>query len=551
MTQAQHAERSVGTASPEYDAIIVGAGFGGLRAIHSLRDRLGLSVKVLDNGPEVGGTWFWNRYPGARTDTEAWSYCMYFDEDLYKEWAWSEKFPTRDEMRRYLNFVADRHDMKRSIEFNRTVETAEWDEDDRLWRVTTDDGGVYTATYFVPASGFVGTPMALPFPGLDRFRGEWYMSARWPEEPVDYVGKRVAVVGTGATGVQLVPTVSRTADHLTVFQRTPNYVLPARNFTIDPDWSAELRESRQKFYDLCSNQTWGFPLENSEDFFENCSADEIHRILDRAWETGGFGFVFTGLGDAFYNDDAARVTQQFVHEKIRSIVHDERTAALLTPTDHRLGAKRPPMGHDYYQAFNRDNVSLVSVKDNPISEITESGIKLADGDEYEFDIIIFALGFEAVTGSLCAMDIRGRNGASLRERWKSTPASLLGICVDDFPNLLMPHGPLSVGGNVPLVLDISISWIENAIRYMRENGIETIEADPAALDEYRRASAEVVKPTVLWQDGQSTSSWFTRTNVEGAEPSAIFYFGGVGPWVEKLKEEEAHAYKSFVLRGAQ
>ncbi|WP_161976576.1 NAD(P)/FAD-dependent oxidoreductase [Mycolicibacterium sp. CH28] len=530
----------------DYDAIIIGAGFGGLRAIHGLRDVLGLDVKVFERASDVGGTWFWNRYPGARTDTEGWAYCMYFDEELYSEWAWSERYPSQEEMLRYLNSVADKHDMRRSIEFETTVDSAVWDEQENLWRLTTDAGVEYTAKYFIPAVGILSQLLDLPFGGLDQFEGEWYQASKWPDHEVNFEGKRVAVIGTGATGVQLVPTIAHSASHLTVFQRSPNYVLPARNSTIDAYWSKALRSSRDRFFELCTQQTWGFPLTASTTTFDDVkNQDEIRELLDRAWESGAFHFVFEGFGDSFVNEEAARVTQEYLHQKIRAMVDDPATADLLCPNDHRLGVKRPPAGHYYYESFNRDNVDLVSVKDNPIATLTPGGLRLADGQEFGFDIIIFALGFEAVSGALAAMDVRGRGGVTIQEQWSPHPRSYLGIAVEKFPNMFMPMGPLAAGGNVPLVLEHTNSWIQNAIAHMRDNGIETMEATTEAVDAYLRSCVEAVEPTILWKDGQHVSSWFTRSNVPGAEPSPVLWFAGVGPYVELLSDVAANGYRGF------
>ncbi|MEA2625749.1 MAG: hypothetical protein QOD06_1794, partial [Candidatus Binatota bacterium] len=451
----------------DFEAVVIGAGFGGLRMLHELR-QLGLSVKVIEAASDVGGTWYWNRYPGARTDSESWVYAYSFSKELQDDWNWTERFPGQPEALAYLQHVAERFDMRKDIQFDTRVQSAVYDESGKTWTVTTDRGQTYTCTYFITAAGVLSLPYMPAFPGLEGFEGDWYVTGRWPKERVDFAGKRVAVIGTGATAVQAIPIIAQTAAHLTVFQRTPNYVLPARNYTMTDDERQSIRARYDEIWEQARKHFFGFAMDVAGRTAADVTPEEHQRILEGGWEIGGFRYIFETFDDIFVDERSNAVASEFVRNKIRAIVKDPATAELLCPKDYPLAGKRPPLGHFYYETFNRENVSLVDVSANPITEITANGVRTGS-DEYAADIIVFATGFDAVTGTLRSMDIRGKGGATIGEKWEGGPRTHLGIAVDDFPNLFMICGPQSPFANIPVVIDGIVDWIGQAIRHLREN----------------------------------------------------------------------------------
>jgi cation diffusion facilitator CzcD-associated flavoprotein CzcO len=533
----------------DYDAVIAGAAFAGLRVLYELRDRLGLSVKAFEAGSDVGGTWYWNRYPGARTDTESWAYCMFFDKEFYEQWEWSERYPPQPEVLAHLKRVAERHDLYKNIEFNTRVEAATWDEANGIWTITTDHGVEVTARYFIAATGLLSIPLEPPFPGLSSFKGECYLTARWPHHAVTFEGKRVAVIGTGASGVQIAPVIAHTAERLFLFQRTANYVLPARNVPLDEEWRKELMHKRDEIYAMSCKQLWGFPMEDSTTRFADCETDEERRfVLDRAWEAGGFRFLFQGFVDMWVDEEAARFTQEFVHDKIRKLVKDPETAELLCPRDHRLGAKRPPLGHHYYEMFNRENVTLVDIKANAIEAITPGGLRLAGGEEYELDMIVLATGFDGMVGPLISMDVRGCEGETLRDRLTAAADTYLGIAIDGFPNMFTMTGPKCPGGNIPTTVDIIADLVGKAITHMSGHGYDVIEAQPEALQQYVAQCRRMVEPAVLWKDGVNVRSWLIGANVPGRQPAPLFWFGGMELYTGLIRQVIDHGFEGFAFR---
>jgi cation diffusion facilitator CzcD-associated flavoprotein CzcO len=537
-----------GAASSDFDAIIVGAGFGGLRALHELRDKLGLSVRVLERGTNVGGTWYWNRYPGARTDSEAWVYCFSFDKDLEQEWDWQERFPQQREVERYMQHVVERRDMAKDIQFNTTVRSAVWDEAANRWTIETEAGECFTCTYFISASGLLHVALEPPFEGLDSFGGEWYMTSRWPKEPVSFEGKRVAVVGTGATAVQVIPEVAKEAEHLTVFQRTPNYVMPSRNHPLEENQRREIKRNYDQIWAQAEQQVFAFPMDPAGRVAADMTSPEQHRqVLEAGWEAGGFRFIFETFDDLLVDQYSNDVASEFFRQKIRAIVKDPETAELLCPTDHPLAGKRPPLGHFYYETYNRKNVSLVSVKENPIARITPKGVQLADGTEYEADIIIFALGFDAVTGALTSMEVHGRDGHTLKERWKDGAYTYLGNCVEGYPNMFMISGPQSPFANIPVVIDKTVEFIGRAVAHARENGDDRIEPTAEASQEWGRHCADLMNATIIIMAGENVRSWFLGANVEGKAHGVYFYFGGAAAYFGELKNEADGGFERFSL----
>lgn len=391
-------------AKPDYDVIVVGAGFSGIRIIYELR-RLGLSYKVIEAGTGVGGTWYWNRYPGARTDSESWIYILNFSKEINQEWTWKERFPRQPEVLEYLNFVADKFDMKKDIQFNTRVTSAHWDDAKTLWNFETDAGEKLNSRWFISATGILSVGRELPFPGVENFKGEYYKSFAWPKKEVDFRGKRVGVIGTGATAVQLIPMISQEAKSLTVFQRTANHVLPARNHPLTAEQQRDIKARYDEVWQGARSEIFGMSFIDSQlKMMEIEDERKIRRVLENGWEIGGFRYIFETFADLLTSQKANDIASDFVREKIRSIVADEDTAELLCPT-HALMAKRPPLGHHYYEQFNKPHVTLVDVMKNPVKEITEKGVRLtekdqrADSDEFEFDIIVFACGFDVSRGS--------------------------------------------------------------------------------------------------------------------------------------------------------
>ncbi|SDB75042.1 flavin-containing monooxygenase, partial [Belnapia rosea] len=400
----------------DFDAIVIGAGFSGMYLLHRLRDQLGLSVRVLEAADGVGGTWHWNRYPGARCDSESHSYCYYFSKELLEEWEWSERYPTQPEILRYLNHVADRFDLRRDIALNTRVSAARFDEAANLWQVTTAEGRTLSAPFLITAVGCLSAANVPKIPGLGDFAGQWYHTGEWPQEGVDFAGKRVGQIGTGSTGIQAVPVIAETAGHLWVFQRTANYSVPAHNAPLSPEAKRWIREHREDIREVMTTNTNGHPFHIEDRSALAVSEEERQRLYEQAWAKGGLQFRATFrdlLTDKAANDTAS----EFLRAKIRSIVKDPKTAAILSNIDHPYATKRPPIDSGYFEAFNRDNVTLVDLRAAPIERITPRGIKTKDA-EYPLDIIVFATGFDALTGPLLRIDVRGRDGRTLRDAWE-------------------------------------------------------------------------------------------------------------------------------------
>jgi cation diffusion facilitator CzcD-associated flavoprotein CzcO len=534
-------------ATPDFDAIVIGAGFSGMHMLKSLRDKLGMSARVYEAGDTVGGTWYWNCYPGARCDSDAYIYCFTWDKQLLQEWEWSERYPKQPEILQYLEHVAERHDLKRDIEFKTRVTGAEFDEAAKLWKVHTDKGGTATARYLVAAVGSLSATNLPPFKGLEKFKGKWYHTSRYPREGVDFTGKRVAVVGTGATAVQAIPEIAQQAKQLTVFQRTANYCVPARNGKVDPD----LVKARKADYD-------GVVKRIRESFFGqehyfipksalDVTAEEREREFDRMWDAGGFAFWLANYQDMFFSQEANDLCADYIKRKIRSAVKDPVVAEKLIPKGHPYGTKRQPLDTNYYETFNKENVRLVDAKsDGAIEEITETGIR-AGGKTYDVDVIVFATGFDAMTGPLKALNLRGRGGRRLDEEWGNGPRSYLGISVAGFPNFFAITGPQSpsVLTNMPVAIEQHVEWVTQCIEAMREAGKTTIEARPEAQEQWVAHVNEVVGATLL----PKANSWYMSANIAGKPRAFLPYLGpeGIGGYRRKCDEVAARNYEGFDL----
>lgn len=528
----------------DYDIVVIGAGFSGLRMLREARER-GLTARVLEAGTNVGGTWYWNRYPGARTDSESWAYCFQFDKQLQADWNWLERYPTQPQVLEYLNHVADRFDMRRDIQFNTRVRRAEFDSERDLWTVTSEQGETVTCRFLISASGLLSAPLEPPFPGLADFRGEWCLTGRWPHEGIDWANKRVAVIGTGASAVQLIPIVAETASRLTVFQRTANYVLPARNYVLHDAQRERIKRDYDEIWDGINRHSMGFPMKAAGRTLSDVSDTERARILEAGWEEGGFRYFVETFDDVFTNEQTNAAVSEFVRNKIRTIVKDPDTAELLCPREnHPLGAKRPPLGHYYFETFNRDSVDLVDVSQNAVADITPTGVRLSDGTEYDVDLIIFATGFDAATGSQTNIDIRGRNGATVASKWASGPRTHLALTIDDLPNFFLIFGPQIPFANAPVMIEPATQWVGRAISYTRDQGYTRIEPTAEAVEEYQREVITNYRATIF-PAGEAIGSWFVGANVAGKAVAPALNFDSFPNYIAQITAEAENGFQHY------
>jgi cation diffusion facilitator CzcD-associated flavoprotein CzcO len=528
----------------ELDALVIGAGFAGLYQLLCLRDRLGLTVKGVEAGDGVGGTWYWNRYPGARCDSESHVYWYTFSPDLMREWQWSERYPGQPEIMRYLNFVADKFDLKKDIQFNTRVTSARYDAAANRWRVATESGETFVVKFLITAVGCLSTANVPKFEGLDSFEGDWYHTGQWPHEGVDFTGKRVGMIGTGSTGIQAAPVISATAKHLTVFQRTANYSVPARNVPLTADFQHYIKEHTAEIRATTHETYNGMAFKVEERLAVETPPEERETIYEAAWERGGLQFR-ASFKDMLASKAANDTAADFIKRKIRSIVKDPKTAAILSDIDHPYAAKRPPIDTDYFETYNRDNVTLVDVKAAPIQRIAPNGIVTADG-EYPVDIIVFATGFDAMTGPMLRLDIQGRDGVALKDVWEAGPRNYLGLQIAGFPNLFTITGPgsPSVLCNMPVAIEQHVDWISNCIAHMRDNGLERIEAQPEAVDKWVAEVNEVASKTLL---PMATHSWYLGANIPGKPRVFMPYAGGMVKYREICESVVARGYEGFSL----
>jgi cation diffusion facilitator CzcD-associated flavoprotein CzcO len=523
----------------EVGAVVVGAGFGGLRMLYELRN-LKIDAVVLEEGSDVGGTWFWNRYPGARTDSESWVYCYSFSGELQQDWDWLERYPSQPEVLAYLRHVADRFDLRRDIRFGTQVRSSIYDESSNRWVVETDTGERLRCRYLIFATGPLSKPIAPPFDGLDDFRGEWYLTARWPDQPVSFAGKRVAVIGTGATGIQVLPEVAKQAAHVTVFQRTPNYAIPGRNRALTDGERRDIKGRYPEIWALTQRQASGFDILETRKNFGDLDADERRDALAGALERGGFQFLFTTFRDLMVDEEANEVAAEFLRAHIRSVVNDPATAELLSPKGYPIGAKRPPLEHGYYAAFNRPNVTLVDVSDDPITEITTRGVRTSTA-EHGFDVLIFATGFDSATGALMAMEICGRGSRSLKDAWASGPRTFLGMTVDGFPNMFLVAGPQTPFGNIPVMIENEVRWIGAAIGHGVQHEVARLEPGPTEVQGWVDEVDRSLNATLM-RKGTLAHSWFLGLNVEGKATAPLFFFGRANKYFDRLAEVVQHQF---------
>jgi len=536
------------TVTGEVDAVVIGSGFAGMYMNYRLRDQMGMSVQVFEAGDNVGGTWYWNRYPGARCDSESYIYCYSFDKDLMQDWNWSGKYPEQPEILRYLNHVADRFDIRRNIKFNTRVTAMHWDEEASRWTVETDQGDSVTAKYVVTAVGCLSSGQVPRIPGLESFQGDWYHTGAWPHDGVDFTDKRVGVIGTGSSGVQSIPVIAKQAGHLTVFQRTAQYTVPARHGTVDQAFLDDVKTRYDDIYETCRWSLGGQPYTIPDRSALDVTDEEREEIYERAWSEGGFKFLIATFNDISADRRANDTASEFIRNKIRELVHDPEVAEKLVPVDHPFTSKRPLIDTNYFDTYNRDNVSLVDIRHAPIEEITPTGIRTADA-EYELDIIVFATGFDAMTGTFNRIDIEGRDGRKLKDKWEGGPLTYLGVSTAGFPNLFMITGPgsPSVLSNMPVSIEQHVEWISGAIEHMEEQGIVAMEADQQAEDEWVDHVNEIAAQTMF----MLADNWYLGANIPGKPRVFMPYAGGVGPYRQKCNEVAEAGYEGFTLTAAE
>ncbi|QEC48031.1 NAD(P)/FAD-dependent oxidoreductase [Baekduia soli] len=542
----------------ELDAIVVGAGFAGLYMLHRLRG-LGLRVRVFERGDGVGGTWYWNRYPGARCDVDSIDYSFSFDEDLQQEWVWTERFARQDEILRYAEHVADRFGLRADIRLGTTVTAATWDDRAGSWEVATDRGDLCRARWCIMATGALSAPKDPEFEGLESFRGVWYQTGRWPQEGVRLAGRRVGVIGTGSTGIQLITEIAPQVAHLDVFQRTPNFSVPQGNRPLDPGYQERVKTDYPRGREDARSSRNGVmrtldfpepghgvrPIQSAEPAPRD-DPEAMRSELERRWAFGGANIVTTAYADVIVHPDTNAVVADFVRDKIRATVHDQAVAEALLPHDHPIATKRICADSGYYATFNRDNVTLVDLRRTPIETIVPEGIRTTERT-HPLDVIVFATGFDAMTGALLAMDLRGRDGVRLRECWAAGPQTYLGLAIAGFPNLFTITGPASpsVLSNVITSIEQHVDWIAGCIAHARDRGVSEVEATPEAQERWMEHVAALADGTLF----PRADSWYMGANVPGKPRVMLPYVGGVGTYRDVCDEVAAASYEGFALDG--
>lgn len=543
---ADAAQVSGDKATAEYDAVVLGAGVAGLYQLHRLREQ-GLRVRVFDAAADVGGTWFWNRYPGARFDSEGHVYQYWFSEEIYKGWSWSQRFPGQPEIERWLQWVTERLDLRPDIQFRTTITSAHFDEDRGRWTIRTDTGEVVDTQFFISCAGPLSAPLDHLFEGQDDFRGQLVHTSRWPAEGVELAGKRVGVVGVGATGIQVIQTIAAQVAQLTVFARSPQYVLPMKNPVYGAEqqaaWNAQFGELKEAVSETFS----GFQFDFGPPWAQ-LSPQERQETLETLYEDGSLKLWVGGFSEVFTDPEVSEAVSEFVRAKMRARLNeDPHLCDVLVPTDYGFGLHRVPLETNYLEVYLRDNVELVGVRNNPISRIVDEGIELADGTVHQLDVIILATGFDAGTGALTRIDIRGRGGRSLREEWSRDIRTMMGLQIHGYPNLFASSVPLAPGAalcNAPTCIQQQSDWITDAIRYVREQGASTMEATKEGEDAWVDHCDETAAETLF----STTRSWYSGANVAGKPARLLPYTGGVGVYREKCDEVAQGGYPGFCIK---
>ena len=533
---------------PQYTAIVVGAGVCGIYQLYRLVES-GLSVTVLEAGADLGGTWFWNRYPGARFDSESYTYGYSFSKDVLQEWDWKERFSPQPENLRYLNYVADKFDLRKYMQFNCVVESAHFDEAFSLWRLHVSDGRDLTCRFFIPAIGVLSAPTLPRYPGLDTFRGDSFHTYNWPHQRFDFSDKRVAVIGTGATGVQVIGAIAAEVGELTVFQRRPNWCVPLSNAKLSDAEMASIKAHYDEIFAICARSPNGFIHEPDHQSFFVVSKEEHSAKWEKLYNEPGFGIWLGNYRDILMDERANAEISEFIADKIRARVHDPELAEQLIPTDHGFGVQRVPLETGYYEAYNRDNVHLVNLQITPIERITPRGVRTTDAD-YPFDVIIYATGFDAITGSYDLIDIRGLGGRTLRSKWSQDPVTFLGVQVSGFPNMVMPAGPQSGGPstNYPRGIEVGVDWTTNLVNYTLRQGYTREEATSTAEQDWGTYVRKLYD-FMLMRKGRS---WFTgyNSNVDGHENGIRYpvYLGGTPHYRAKLEAVAQSDYAGIAFQ---
>ena len=528
----------------DFDAIIIGAGVAGMYQLYRLRE-LGMRVRVLEAGSDVGGTWYWCRYPGARFDSESWSYGYSFSEELLQEWSWPEHFAAQPDTLRYLNYVADKFDFRRDIQFNSRVVAAHFDDSASRWTVTVDSGEQVSAPLMITALGPLSAFTLPNIPGRDSYRGSAFHTARWPHDPVDFKGKRVGIIGTGATAIQTIQTIAKDVEHLTVFQRTPNWAAPLHNSKITDEEQKKIKASFPEIYERCRQTVACFIHNPDPRKTLDVSPQEREAFWEKLYSEPGFGIWIGNFKDMMTDEKANALATEFAAKKIRQRVKDPKVADLLTPKNHGFGTRRLPLESGYYEVYNQDNVLLVDINKTPIERITPEGITTSDQD-YAFDLMIYATGFDGVTGPYDRIDIRGSGGRCLKDEWVDMPRTLLGMQTEGYPNMFMILGPHTARGNIPRNIEEVVEWQTGLIKYMREHGLTQVEPRSEAVDDWvaevNEASAGLLSSKIAsWQTG-------VNRNVEGRNvPRVLGYNGGAVRYRGKIEKEAAEDYPDFLF----
>ena len=537
----QHPHKPNGNSAVEqYDAIVIGAGVSGLYQLYKLRE-MGLSVRVFEDAGGVGGTWYWNRYPGCRFDSESETYGYSWSEELLQEWDWKEHFSGQPENERYLNYVADKFDLRKDIQLNSRVSSAVYDEDAHQWEVQVEGGQRARAQFLIGAVGLLSAKYTPPFEGIDGFTGLSFHTSNWPKEKVDFTGKRVGCIGTGATAVQLIPHVAEEAGHLTVFQRTPNYCAPCRNSEVSPETQAAWKARYPEIHKRCRETSVGFEHEFDPRSALEVSEEERLALYEKLWIQPGFTKWLGNFYDIMTNREANETFAEFVRNKIRERVHDPEVAEMLVPKDHPFGAKRIPLETHYYESYNRDNVQLVDVRKAPIERITPKGVQTREA-EYELDVIIYATGFDVVTGPLTQIDIRGEGGQRFKDRWANGPRTHLGIQTAGFPNFFIAASTAFC--NYTVCAEMIVEWIADCIGYLREQKLSSIAPTQQAEDAWVEHANELASYTLL----SDTDSWFMGANIPGKARALLLYANTVPEYRKRCQEAAASGYQDFVLQ---
>jgi cation diffusion facilitator CzcD-associated flavoprotein CzcO len=546
-------DSSVGAARPsatratDFDAIVIGAGISGMFMLYRLRE-LGLTTRVFEAGSDVGGTWYWNRYPGARFDSESWTYGYSFSKELLQEWDWKEQFSPQPDTLAYLNHVADKFDLRRDMQFRSRVKCAAWDEAKTAWTVTLEDGNRANSTFLFTAMGVLSTPTLPKVAGRESFAGQAYHPGLWPHTPVDFTGKRVGIIGTGATAIQAIPEIAKTAKQLTVFQRRPNWAAPLHNAKISKLEMEEIKSRYDEIYAHCRTTATSFIHNADPRATFDVSPQEREAFWEKLYAEPGFGIWVGNFRDSYIDEKANAELSAFVARKIRGRVKDPKVAELLIPKDHGFGTRRVPLESSYFEAYNRDNVLLVDViKDQPIECITPKGVKTAK-QEYEFDILIYATGFDGVTGAFDRIDFRGADGVRLDDVWlDGQPRTFLGMLAERFPNLLMVLGPHTARGNVPHGIEHCVEWQTGLVRFMLEHGYTRVEPKPEHVAEWTKTVLKISEPLLA----QKVDSWQTgvNRNVDGRLVRRVLGYNGHAVTYRKRTDAVARGgYKEISFR---